>query len=883
MKKIIIYKGDEYRAKIGTEIEEDSFFEEVYKRAEDILSEISEQMYPYNKDRIDREQNQKKGWKICDSTQEKYWGLGKNIIAFCGGRGQGKTSAMKTFAKRLVKAENKERKYIYEVLPCIDPSALENNESVLRLIVSKMFYRMVEFWGDSSSAHEDYNRKKKEEILKLFKKCFTNIDYLDSSKEKDWEMDDLELLVQLGNSTKFKENLKELIEKYLEILSIDSKAKDFLVIQIDDADLVTNRVFRICEDVRNYLSIPNLIVLMATDPEQLTYAIYQNYLSGYKILWKTQQNVNVGDKCYGMAVRYIEKFLPQGHRIQLPTLDFVIEENQEELILEYYDKREKENINCFEVDLESCQDIQEQLTKVVYEKTGIVFLNKSGEIHPFLPHTMRELTHWVKMLGTMEKITWSDFAGENRKVELSKLKHNLLELKQYFMNYWCAQNLDAAQYELIKQIDRAGRVKNNCEVYNSIKEYVNAYNRNLSEIEDLINISSMPKNVSYRFLLHTLVEENLSKKNRLQKAICIYYTIFLNEWFAIVLSEDKEATKIKTLLSFLGTPLNIPQDYLQKKYKSNNYEYNVFHFTFPKESLEKYVSEADWQTAGYYQCLEEFCLNESTEESTYEDKLILEKEGSVRRVRHDVTKLEFDILNPIFYQFYNLIIAFQAKEESSEKIGEIFALRNILLNYDVQQHLTEHLKKHYNDLTDKRKTSDKDLKKLIVEVYKELNFLKNDKRYEYLEINNGIDDPHYIDVCMLAIFLSNGENEEQYIKEYMGKLTVFLNAVKEKLKSLKKVPYDKEKMMVFIGDDAFFETSENKMKIVNIDSLDNDSKNNVSNQKLQQFMNIRKEIEDAYRGFVQNIKDEDFESQKAVNAEIDRIINKIATGQKKIK
>ena len=44
---------------------------------------------------------------------------------------------------------------------------------------------------------------------------------------------------------------------------------------IDDMDLATQKIYRICEDIRNYLSVPNIIVLFASDYDQLVYAIYQ--------------------------------------------------------------------------------------------------------------------------------------------------------------------------------------------------------------------------------------------------------------------------------------------------------------------------------------------------------------------------------------------------------------------------------------------------------------------------------------------------------------------------------------------------------------------------------------------------------------------------------
>ena len=111
-----------------------------------------------------------------------------------------------------------------------------------------------------------------------------------------------------GNSAQLRRNLTKLIDKYLKWIAPEKESRaECLVIQIDDADLATQKIFEICEDIRNYLALPNVVILMGMDFVQFTYAIYQRYLHNYKELHDLQRGISVEEKCYDMAARYLEK------------------------------------------------------------------------------------------------------------------------------------------------------------------------------------------------------------------------------------------------------------------------------------------------------------------------------------------------------------------------------------------------------------------------------------------------------------------------------------------------------------------------------------------------------------------------------------------------
>lgn len=194
-KKITIYKGDEYRAKIAKTFQPDDIFADVYSKAYRIVDKITGEMREYEEQCEKANEKRKK-------YSARYSGMGNNIVIFCGARGQGKTSAMQTFARCLGGEYREEDKIkelkikegAFEVLDSIDPSAMENDESILRVLLSRLFFQLQELITDSDFTPPNDNEfaKDKANIVKLFQKCYANIDYIQSGKRKESGQDDLE-------------------------------------------------------------------------------------------------------------------------------------------------------------------------------------------------------------------------------------------------------------------------------------------------------------------------------------------------------------------------------------------------------------------------------------------------------------------------------------------------------------------------------------------------------------------------------------------------------------------------------------------------------------------------------------------------------------------
>lgn len=224
-KRITIYQGDEYKAKIAEHISADDLFAEQYMQTFSVLEQMILELSQFK----NRQKEQK----------ESMNGMGNNILVFSGQRGQGKTSFMQSVAKWLkedIRTEDilmddhcpKEwkktvknvKEHSFVVLDSIDPSSLAKEESVLQVLLTRLFYLFDKKIKSECSYGMRSDREKVRmvnDITPFFRKCFKNIDYLKLGREKDWGIDNLEDLAQISSSAAFKENLQNLpqIEKII--------------------------------------------------------------------------------------------------------------------------------------------------------------------------------------------------------------------------------------------------------------------------------------------------------------------------------------------------------------------------------------------------------------------------------------------------------------------------------------------------------------------------------------------------------------------------------------------------------------------------------------------------------------------------------------------
>lgn len=74
----------------------------------------------------------------------------------------------------------------------------------------------------------------------------------------------------MGESTHLKKNLYELVNYFLKLEAKGEEiSKTKLLVAIDDLDLCSDNVYKMAEQIRKYLIIPNVIIIMAIKVPQL--------------------------------------------------------------------------------------------------------------------------------------------------------------------------------------------------------------------------------------------------------------------------------------------------------------------------------------------------------------------------------------------------------------------------------------------------------------------------------------------------------------------------------------------------------------------------------------------------------------------------------------
>ena len=414
MAKFKIYKGNEFKVYVADSIEEDDLFFDEYKKAAEMLSEIVK----------------------CNSKNDNGLNLeyDNNIIAFCGERGEGKSSAMLSFVKAMRSyANTKKSQKVFEDFKeignihfsepiIIDPSLFYETHGILDVI-------LAEIYNEFDSIRKNSQVDKADEYTKMiaqFQKVYKYVLLINNQKktlddEYDYE-GDIGRLVRLGNSTNLKRELSVLIDMYLEFRMCEKNAgdKNKLVIAIDDLDLCSDKVYQMTEDIRKYLILPNVIIVMALRIGQLEDCICEKNARDYAVsIDRFNDNNRLKNDIFIMSVKYVNKLIPKVRRIHLPRI-----ESFQKLTVQYIEDRNGEENIVWET--EGQQDIIAAMRKLIHEKTGIILLPKEMGINILFPDNLREMVILMVFLLKMPVAA----AGSERQYQ------NIVELEKYFEREW---------------------------------------------------------------------------------------------------------------------------------------------------------------------------------------------------------------------------------------------------------------------------------------------------------------------------------------------------------------------------------------------------------------------------------------------------------------
>ncbi|EPR13017.1 hypothetical protein [Ruminiclostridium papyrosolvens] len=378
-----------------------------------------------------------------DKSQDNYL---NNIIAFTGERGQGKSSAMLSFTHYLENVSKIEafktntKKYNFISLETVDPSTFEDMHNILEVVIARMYNNFsTKYKKDNTSISRD----KKNEINELFQKTYESLCLIRNPKkleelEYDYE-GSIQKIAQIGDSTNLHKILQKLIKSYLSIMT-EGNCKSFLIIPIDDLDINIKYAYKITEQIRKYLVLPNVLIIMAINIDQLKKCVEMEFRKQFSTLMN-RQNPLSDNEFINMAAKYVEKLIPDGRKISLPEIRAISQSGNDSVELVYHKRGSLENI----LDKDNRKGIEERILGYIYDKTELVFIKPQNGVHRLIPNTLRGVVNLLSVLGKMEDIK----EGESkREIQLS----NILLFEDYFLHTWIPDNLDDGNMEMINEL-----------------------------------------------------------------------------------------------------------------------------------------------------------------------------------------------------------------------------------------------------------------------------------------------------------------------------------------------------------------------------------------------------------------------------------------------
>lgn len=243
MKKLKIVDGQRFKIHIEKQISENSLFFHEYEIAVNSLNNI---------------------WNIQDNNENENNMVENpnNIIAFCGERGSGKSSVMMSFVHALVqsgkhndklKLEEDIRDNNWRTNIVVDPSMFDEVHNIVDIVLAHIYQDFQMIYEKNNQLVEHYEREK---MMMQLSKVYKSLSII-NNKEKmlDDEYDEagnISKLQKLGVSTRLREDIKELVKMYLELVSKQECARKCkkLLIAIDDLDLCNENVYRMAEQIR---------------------------------------------------------------------------------------------------------------------------------------------------------------------------------------------------------------------------------------------------------------------------------------------------------------------------------------------------------------------------------------------------------------------------------------------------------------------------------------------------------------------------------------------------------------------------------------------------------------------------------------------------------
>lgn len=515
-----------------------------------------------------------------DSCKYNKYESENNIFAFIGPRGSGKTSCMLSTTKMLCERSYEDsidekfssvEKYKFVCLDLIDPYYQDKKNSILSLVVSSLYNSCDEHLKSNRQIGKPMGSNRRE-LICSFQSVYHALNLIVNDTPSNPGVESLTQLLDLSSAIELKKHMKDLIDQYLEYIGEGKDSK--LIIQIDDMDLHVGKSVEMIEQVRRYLTLPNVVVLVSLRMEQMELLKHQELEQNFKL--REISDTEVVESCKKeideMVERYFVKAVPYSHRIYMPSvedyLDFDVMLKEDENETNDEDETKQPN-----------EPLYQLIPKLIFKKTRYLFLNEDHASY-IVPRNLRELRQLIDLLIRME-----DF------VDNSNLSNKIIYQQQVFKKYlfgdWCQNNLTPQLRRIITDLANTKEPELlNKRVVDALRKPYMLDTIEIKSVKDIFNPRNKYNQTSIgdvigliRYLEGVHVQEQDRKFFFLLKAL---YSIRLYDYYNIIKQGNQpiKGSAYDKLIHrrFLNTAL-------MSGATTENQE-SPFHFTFTNESLE---------------------------------------------------------------------------------------------------------------------------------------------------------------------------------------------------------------------------------------------------------------------------------------------------------
>lgn len=457
-----------------------------------------------------------------------------SIVAFCGDRGEGKSSCMETVKGMMEKkADETVIAYLgnhypnitgstFHILETIDPAFFDKHHNVLELVLGQMFSKFTK----RAAEYEQTERRQRRDAINKLQECFHKAKWCLTQMEKGLQSgyDPIEELDALSAGISLRDKMDELVREYLTFFASEEQDIEhtFLIISIDDLDLNVSEAYVMAEQIRKYLVSKHCLLLVSLKVEQLIEVI-ANYLNKLSAPNKSLDSP-------AMAAKYLTKLIPMENRVIMPKIYDLCD-----MKLQVYESRANNQPKEY-------NSIKEAVVQLIYIKTRFLFYNSKGSVSPIVPNNLRSLRHLLGLLFKMQ-----DFDGNESSIT------NKHAFKAYFYQTWVRQ-LNEADQQKARLLTSGGDVSDTNKLTVSIlSEYIHT-DRSIANnlAAQIVNPNNYSYNISVGdvfYLINFLERSNVNEELKLLLFfIKSYYGIRLYEYYDVITEQEGEMNPVSQIV-----------------------------------------------------------------------------------------------------------------------------------------------------------------------------------------------------------------------------------------------------------------------------------------------------------------------------------------------